>query len=65
MHVDNGGRQLLLHGEPDTGKPVRPVRREVHGNLPPEGGKAPCSYSTRIYWVGATDPEVNRVVELD
>ena len=35
------------HGEPDTVKVVRPVRREGGRNLPLKGGKALPPYSTR------------------
>lgn len=34
------------HGEPDTVKVVRPVRREGRRNLPLKGGKALLPYST-------------------
>jgi len=35
------------HGEPDTAKVVRPVRREGGRNLPLKSGKALPPYSTR------------------
>jgi len=44
------------HGEPDTAKVVRPVRREGGRNLPLKSGKALPPYSTR--------PRVIEIAEL-
>jgi site-specific DNA recombinase len=38
----------VVHGKPDAGKLARPVWGEERENLPPEGGVASRSYSTRL-----------------